>query len=211
MNCSYTRGAGNCGIHGGSRMVRGMQWGPSVMTRFLSRFSARVPLLALALLAASSFDNPRAAADTGTLGVQVGAVQLQGTEGESWRPTLRSDFAFDLSGSYLQAGGWMLVTAEAFPLKHPALGGGVLVALRPQFACLRPVVEAAAGRVQLPTSQRDQVSAWSVSLTGGLGVEVSDDFFLEARLAHTWLYDLPAESAVRDRTWTVTGGIGVDL
>jgi hypothetical protein len=175
----------------------------------------RSALLVCATVTALAVVAPgHARADTGTLDIQLGGLQLTDQAGDvHGRPTIRTDFAFDLVGSTLQAGGYFQITSEAFPLKRPGLAGGVLVALRPEIESigLRPILEASIGRMQLPVAQMQQEVAWVSSLAGGLGVRVSDELFLEARLTHQWLHALPEDSAIRARTWTVTAGFGIEL
>ncbi|HJK89790.1 MAG TPA: hypothetical protein RMH85_16240 [Polyangiaceae bacterium LLY-WYZ-15_(1-7)] len=169
----------------------------------------RLPaLLALAL----TFAAPALAeADTGTLSVQLGATGLDQAD-RSWHPTLRTDFAFDLVGP-LQAGGYMQIMAAEVPLKSPGLGGGVLLALRPEIPVvhLRPLLELSGGRTQLTLAQNHKEVAWVTAAAVGLGVPIAQGAFFEARVTHQWFHQLPEDSALASRSWVVTGGLSFDI
>ncbi|MEM9067708.1 MAG: hypothetical protein AAGE52_04355 [Myxococcota bacterium] len=153
-----------------------------------------------------------AAADVGTFNLQTGATQLDVVGETKWRPTLRADFAFDVWGP-LQAGAFAQVMASGLPLRSPRLGGGLLVALRPEIPVvrLRPLLEASAGRMQIAIGSGERESAWVTSVAAGLGIGLAPNTFLEARVTHSWLHQLPTNTRLENRTWLVSVGIGVDI
>ena len=173
------------------------------MSRFL--------LPALALLASFAF-TPTASADTGTLAVHTGAIRLDNAGDVDWRPHLHAQFAFEIVGP-LQAGAWGSVMAADLPLRHPAFGGGLVLGLRPTIPLVRlqPILEVSGGRTQIALDQIHKESAWVTSISGGLGVGVTDSLRVELRVTHSWLFQLPEGSNLEPRTWTGSLGLSFDI
>ena len=172
----------------------------------MSRF-----LLPAFLLAALTFTST-ASADTGTFAIHTGGVRLDHGDQTDWRPNLNAQFAFELIGP-LQAGVWGNVMASDLPLKNPAFGGGLVVALRPTIPVLRlqPILEVAGGRTQIAVDQSDKESAWLTSISGGLGVLVTNSMRVEVRVSHAWLFQLSEGSTLQPRTWTGSVGLSFDI
>lgn len=173
------------------------------MSRFL--------LPVFALLASLAFP-PSASADTGTLAVHTGAIRLDARGDVDWRPHLQAQFAFEIVGP-LQAGVWGSVMASDLPLRHPAFGGGLVLGIRPTIPVVRlqPILEVSGGRTQIALDQIHKESAWVTSISGGLGVGVTDSLRIEARVTHSWLFQLPEGSTLTPRTWTGSVGLSFDI
>lgn len=155
---------------------------------------------------------PEAAhADTGLFSVRAGAIGLEDGGGRTWKPRLRADLALELVGP-LQGGAWFAVTAEEFPLQNPGFGAGLLVAVRPEIPGigLVPSFEAAAGRLQLPTSQ-GRTDIWVTGLAVGLGVRVAPSVVLEGQVGRDWYHGLSGDMSLGETAWTATLGLGIEI
>lgn len=164
-------------------------------------------LLTLAFLLVSSAIALPAQADVGAIDVQLGGMQLKTPAGSEWHPTVRLAGSVNLIGP-LQAGGFVNLTAEAFPLRSPRLGGGVALTARPQFGRLRLIFETSIGRLRLPTSQTASERTWAVGATAGVGVELSERVVLETRLTHQFLM---GNELLGGSSWLVLSGLSFTL
>lgn len=163
-------------------------------------------------LGTAAFAQPAAAQDRiGNVSVSMGALQLRETSSERWVPTMRAEAALDVLGP-LQLGVYGNLVARSLPLQRPTLGGGGLIALRPEFAVsdLRPLLQVSTGRTRLPTTT-GRSSAWVTSVAAGLGVRVSRIATVEARVTHHWHYGMNQSSELQTRAWEITAGASVSF
>lgn len=169
--------------------------------RFALRFAALAAFVAFFLPLSAS-------ADTGQVDVQLGGMQLQTDAGTTWHPTVRLAGSVTLVGP-LQAGGFINLTADEFPLRQPHLGGGVFAAVRPSIGPLRLIGEGSVARMRLPVSQMEGEGAWVFAATVGLGVALGDRVHLEGRVTHQWLRG--GDELGGTHGWLVLGGLSFSL
>lgn len=167
------------------------------------------PALLIATLAAVLSMPLVASANTGSVGFHVGALSIDQGGDTGYHPHARAEIAFSLIGP-LELGGYLQLGANSFPADGSAFGGGATVLIRPSLPLgLRPVAFASAGRTAIPADMR--VSAWDITVGGGLGVDLGSGFILEGRVAHHWYLNIPSGSNVGDNSWAFTAGLTYEL
>lgn len=152
-------------------------------------------------------------ADSGTVGLNVGATALEQAGETTLHPTFRLDVGFRVSGPFV-LGAFLTGSAASLPFDGPAMGGGLTASLRPDeplFGWFVPSAEVAAARLQLPSLTQGRVDAWSTAVGAGLGTEIADGFTLEGRVQHFWYLGLRADADVGSTGWTATLGLAIDL
>mgnify|MGYP001607954783 CR=1 FL=1 len=148
-----------------------------------------------------------ASADTGHVGVLLGAMSVDQADQTEWRPHARVEVGIRIWGPF-EVGGYAQMGTLGFPAEMPSFGGGMFLELRPDVALFGfvPHLEVAGSRVTLPTANA-RVDAWEVHVGGGIGYELGVGIVLEARVLHHWYLDLPADGNVGVDGWTITSGL----
>jgi hypothetical protein len=164
-------------------------------------------LTAFALLLGGLAYAPRAHADTGYLTAQAGAMGLTQGEGMTFSPYARADVGLRLWGPFTLGGFFQASSADLME-RDAGLGGGLVFAIRPDVSLLGfvPHAEVSGARLQLPGASRN-LDAWALNVAGSLGYEIGAGLSIEARVQHSWYFDLPQESGVGQTGWTFGGGL----
>lgn len=166
------------------------------------------PTLASAQTSAEA--SPTTRPESGHLALVVGAFASGEPGNLSFAPTARAELAFNLVGP-LAAGGYF--EAQLGSADRVAAGGGLLFTVRPDVPTfpVQPHFELSGGRLQMPGAVQPMLDVWTVSLGGGLGVPVTRDVAIEARVRHTWLFGLPSSERTAEAGWTMALAVAVDL
>ncbi len=172
--------------------------------------SALAALLLVTVPTVASAQSALTRPESGHLALALGAFASGEPGNLSVAPNLRAELAFNVIGP-LAAGGYFetqLGAGDRF-----AAGGGLLFTVRPNVETfpVQPHFELSGGRLDLPGARQAALDIWTVSLGGGLGVPVTGDITIEARVRHTWLFGLPAGEPAPNAGWTLALAVAVDL
>lgn len=162
---------------------------------------------ALAIVAPAS-----ARADSGAVGLQVGALAVRGDGSTELLPTLRADASLRLAGP-LYGGAFLQGTGQSLPLANAQVAGGLFATVRFDLpgVGLKLFASAEAGRMSLPSVAQGSVGAWTASAVGGLDLPVLDGkLWLDLRAGHTWFFD-QSSPTFGSGAWTVAVGVAVPL
>ncbi len=166
-----------------------------------------VAALAIVLLA------PRSArADTGTVGLSVGALVIDSQSSTEIMPTLRAEASLRLAGP-LYGGAFLQATGESLPLSNAHVAGGLFATLRFDLpgVGLKLFASGEAGRIAIPSQSQGSVDAWSASAVGGIDLPMLDGkLWLDVRAGHTWLF-ARSSPTVGAGAWTASVGVTVPL
>ena len=179
------------------------------MTRCTTRLVGCVGLLGLCLAGVAP---SVARADTGTVGLQVGALAVTRDGATDLLPTLRAEAGLRLAGP-LYGGAFLQGTAQALPFSNAEVAGGLFATLRFDLpgVGLKLFASGEAGRISLPSDTQGSAGAWSASAVGGVDVPILDGkLWLDFRGAHTWLFDLSSPS-IGPRAWSFSAGVSIPL
>jgi hypothetical protein len=162
------------------------------------------PMVVFAACIAAVGPSPASASDSDLAAFDIlfGGTTAEFTGNRKWQPTLWLDGTAGVAGP-LHLGAYFQWLGKSWPLEDPGLGGGGMIALRPNIKKLRITGAFTGGYLKVPLPNESE-GAGTIGALFGLGYSFLDWMGIEAR--GRWMRYFRMPDGAPNYAWSIEAG-----